>query len=183
MHAQSEHRRRRRPVAHLRALALFCCVVLVCILAGAEDRSPSTLRADRVLVVKSERKLILLNHGQIIKTFKVALGGDPHGAKTQQGDHRTPEGMYALDRRNEHSQFYRSIHISYPNARDRARARKLGVSPGGDVMLHGLPNGYGWIGAAHRERDWTDGCIAVTNQEMDDIWRTVPDGTPIEIRP
>jgi len=168
---------------HLGALALFCCVVLVCILAGAEDRSPSTLRADRVLVVKSERKLILLNHGQIIKTYKVALGGNPRGAKTQQGDHKTPEGVYVLDRRNEHSQFYRSIHISYPNTDDRARARKLGVSPGGDVMLHGLPNGYGWIGSGHRERDWTDGCIAVTNEEIDEIWRTVPDGTPIEIRP
>jgi len=133
--------------------------------------------------VKSERKLILLNHGQIIKTYKVALGGNPRGAKTQRGDHKTPEGAYVLDRRNEHSQFYRSIHISYPNAEDRARARKLGVSPGGDVMLHGLPNGYGWIGSGHRERDWTDGCIAVTNEEIDEIWRTVPDGTPIEIRP
>jgi murein L,D-transpeptidase YafK len=168
---------------HLGVLALFCCVVLVCILAGAEDRSPSTLRADRVLVVKSERKLILLNHGQIIKTYKVALGGNPRGAKTQQGDHKTPEGVYVLDRRNEHSQFYRSIHISYPNTDDRARARKLGVSPGGDVMLHGLPNGYGWIGSGHRERGWTDGCIAVTNEEIDEIWRDVPDGTPIEIRP
>ena len=141
------------------------------------------LTADRVLVVKSERKLILLNRGQVIKTYKIALGGNPRGPKTQQGDHKTPEGFYVLDRRNEHSQFYRSIHISYPNTKDRARASKLGVSPGGDVMLHGLPNGYGWIGAAHRERDWTDGCIAVTNQEMDEIWAAVPDGTPIEIRP
>ena len=162
---------------------MFCSVVLVCILAGAEDRRHSTLLADRVVVVKHERALTLLNHGQLIKTYKVALGGNPRGAKTQRGDHKTPEGVYVLDRRNEHSQFYRSIHISYPNTDDRARARKLGVSPAGDVMLHGLSNGYGWIGSGHRERDWTDGCIAVTNEEIDEIWRTVPDGTPIEIRP
>jgi murein L,D-transpeptidase YafK len=91
--------------------------------------------------------------------------------------------VYDLDRRNAHSQFYRSIHISYPNARDRARARKAGVAPGGDVMIHGLPKGYGWLGSGHRARDWTDGCIAVTNAEMDEIWKAVPDGTPIEIRP
>ena len=157
--------------------------LLLCVLAAALDRSPSTPRADRVLVVKSQRKLILLSRGQTIKTYKIALGGDPIGAKTRQGDHKTPEGLYILDHRNEHSQFYRSIHISYPNTEDRVRARKLGVSAGGDVMLHGLPNGYGWIGAAHRSHDWTDGCIAVTNDEMDEIWRTVPDGTPIEIRP
>ena len=166
-----------------RELALFFSVVLLSVLATADDHPPLTLRADRVLVVKSERKLILLSHGQVIKTYKVALGGNPRGAKTRQGDHKTPEGLYVLDRRNEHSQFYRSIHISYPNAEDRARAHNLGVSSGGDVMLHGLPNGYGWIGAAHRERDWTDGCIAVTNEEIDEIWRMVPDGTPIEIRP
>jgi murein L,D-transpeptidase YafK len=165
-------------------LWLFPVLVLfLCLFASAEDHSPSTLQADRVLVVKSRRTLALLNHGRIIKTYKVALGGNPHGAKTRQGDHKTPEGVYVLDRRNEHSQYYRSIHISYPNAEDRGRARKLGVTPGGDVMLHGLPNGYGWIGNGHRARDWTDGCIAVTNEEMDEIWRAVPDGTPIEIRP
>lgn len=167
----------------LLTVALFSSAFLLCAFAAVEDRSPSTPRVDGVLVLKSERKLVLLSHDQVIKTYKVALGGSPVGPKTRQGDHKTPEGLYVLDRRNEHSQFYRSIHISYPSTEDRARARKIGVSPGGDVMLHGLPNGYGWIGAAHRSRDWTDGCIAVTNDEMDEIWRTVPDGTPIEIRP
>ena len=119
----------------------------------------------------------------MIKTYKVALGGDPIGAKAQQGDHKTPEGIYVLDSRNPHSQFYKSIHISYPNASDRAAARQKGVSPGGDVFVHGLPNGYGWVGASHRLKDWTDGCVAVTNQEIDEIWRAVPGGTPIEIRP
>jgi murein L,D-transpeptidase YafK len=140
-------------------------------------------RSDRVLVLKKERVLQLLNHGKVMKTYKIALGGDPVGAKSQQGDHKTPEGLYVLDSRNAHSQFYKSIHITYPNTQDRARARKRGVSPGGDVFVHGLPNGYGFLGASHRLKDWTDGCIAVTDQEMDEIWNAVADGTPIEIRP
>jgi murein L,D-transpeptidase YafK len=141
------------------------------------------LHADRVIVFKKEHTLQLLNQGKVIKTYKVALGGAPDGPKTEQGDHKTPEGVYVLDSRNAHSHFYRSIHISYPNARDRAAARKRGVSPGGDVFVHGLPNGYGWVGAAHRAKDWTDGCIAVTDAEIDEIWSAVADGTPIEIRP
>ena len=119
----------------------------------------------------------------VLKTYKIALGTEPVGPKTQQGDHRTPEGSYILDFRNTHSQFYKSIHITYPNPADRAQARKRGVSPGGSIMIHGLPNGWGRIGKMHLQRDWTDGCIAVTNEEMDEIWRLVPDGTPIEIKP
>lgn len=141
------------------------------------------LRADRVVVLKKERTLQLFKQGKMIKTYNVALGGDPVGPKRRQGDHKTPEGNYVLDSRNPHSQFYKSIHISYPNAGDRAAARLKGVSPGGDVFVHGLPKGYGWVGASHRLKDWTDGCVAVTNQEIDEIWRSVPDGTPIEIRP
>ncbi len=157
-------------------------LILGCVTC-ADDRLSPNARVDRVLVIKHEHKLALLDHGKVLKEYKVALGGDPSGPKTRRGDHKTPEGEYTLDHRNAHSQFYHSIHISYPNARDRARARRLGVAPGGDVMLHGLPNGYGWIGSRHRARDWTDGCIAVTNQEMDQIWHAVPDGTAIEIRP
>src|SRR6478736_6016345 len=108
---------------------------------------------------------------------------EPIGPKTRQGDHRTPEGHYVIDRRNSRSQFHRSLHISYPNAADRDHARALGVSPGGDIFIHGLPNGYGFIGAAHRTRDWTDGCVAVTDQEIEEIWTLVNNGTPIEIRP
>jgi murein L,D-transpeptidase YafK len=145
--------------------------------------SAPALHADRVLVLKKDRTLQLLNHGKVLKTYKIALGGDPIGPKTRQGDHKTPEGIYVLDSRNAHSRFYKSIHISYPNAQDRAAAHTNGVLPGGDVFVHGLPNGYGAIGAAHRLHDWTDGCIAVTDAEMDEIWRAVPDGTPIEIRP
>ena len=149
----------------------------------ADDRRTLITRADRVIVLKTERKLILMHAGQQLKTYSIALGSEPVGPKTRLGDHRTPEGVYVLDRRNPKSSFYRAIHISYPDARDRARAQRLGVSPGGDIFLHGLPNRYGWIGKAHRAKDWTDGCIAVTNREMDEIWRLVPDGTPIEIKP
>ena len=140
-------------------------------------------KADRVIVTKSERTLTLLAQGKVLKTYKVALGGSPVGPKEQQGDHKTPEGLYVLDRRNPKSQFHRSIHVSYPSEQDKKRAAQRGVSPGGDIMVHGLPNGFGWLGATHRAKDWTDGCIAVTNAEMDEIWELVPDGTPIEIRP
>lgn len=157
--------------------------ILVSTLLPAKEDSAGSAQVDRVLVLKKARILRLLDRGRALKEYRVALGGEPIGPKTRQGDHKTPEGMYVLDRRNAHSKFYRSIHISYPNTADRARARRLGISAGGDIMIHGLPNGYGWIGKEHRSRDWTDGCIAVTNEEMDEIWKAVPDGTPIEIRP
>jgi murein L,D-transpeptidase YafK len=154
----------------------------LCALSTAQTAAKPPLHADRVIVLKKARTLQLLSQGKMVKTYKVALGGDPVGPKAKQGDHKTPEGIYVLDSRNAHSQFYKSIHISYPNLRDRAVARQKGVSPGGNVFIHGLPNGYGAIGAAHRLRDWTDGCIAVTDEEMDEIWSAVSDGTPIEIR-
>ena len=147
------------------------------------QNAPNALHADRVVVLKKERTLELLRAGKVIKSYKVALGGDPLGPKTRQGDHKTPEGVYVLDSRNAHSQFHKSIHISYPNTRDRAAAQAKGFSPGGDVFVHGLPNGYGWIGASHPAPDWTDGCIAVTNEEIEEIWNALPDGTEIEIRP
>lgn len=160
-------------------------VLTACMLCGvAMAQTPGrTLHADRVVVLKKERTLELLCRRKIIKSYRVALGSDPVGRKTQQGDHKTPEGVYVLDSRNVHSQFHKSIHISYPNARDRAAAQARGVSPGGDVFVHGLPNGYGWVGTSHRLKDWTDGCIAVTNEEIEEIWNAVADGTPIEIRP
>jgi murein L,D-transpeptidase YafK len=149
----------------------------------AQSVPKTVLRVDQVVVLKKERTLELLGQGKVIKTYNVALGGDPVGPKARQGDHKTPEGVYVLDFRNAHSQFYKSIHISYPSEHDRALARQKGVSPGGDIFVHGLPNGYGAIGAAHRLKDWTDGCIAVTDDEIDQIWKAVQDGTQIEIRP
>jgi murein L,D-transpeptidase YafK len=160
-------------------------VLLLIGMLGAEDHAQPAqpVKADQVVVVKSERTLTLLSRDKVIRTYKVALGGTAVGAKQQQGDHKTPEGHYVVHRRNSKSRFYKSIHISYPNEHDRQRAAKRGIAAGGDIMIHGLPNGFGWLGSAHRATDWTDGCIAVTNAEMDDIWELVPDGTPIEIRP
>lgn len=152
---------------------------IVLSLLAAEPR----VKADKVLVLKKDRELQLLRDGKVLKKYKVALGGSPEGPKQRQGDRKTPEGYYRIDFRNPNSQFHRSLHITYPSKADRERARKLGVRPGGDIFIHGLPNGQGWIGAAHRLHDWTDGCIAVTNEEIDEIWAMVDDGTPIEIRP
>jgi murein L,D-transpeptidase YafK len=159
------------------------CVGVCFLLPAQAARASAEPRADRIVVHKKERTMDLMRAGHVIKTYKIALGGQPIGPKTQQGDHRTPEGTYIIDRRNERSQFHRSLHISYPNAADRERARKLDVRPGGDIFIHGLPNGYGWVGSVHRAHDWTDGCIAVTNQEIEEIGRLVNNGTPVEIRP
>jgi murein L,D-transpeptidase YafK len=161
---------------------MLVMVLLGMVITSAAQTGRSEM-VDKVLVVKSERTLTLLSRGKVMRTYKVALGAVPLGAKQQQGDHKTPEGTYVLDRRNATSRFYKSIHISYPNAQERERATKQGVRPGGDVMVHGLPNGFGWVGGKHRLTDWTDGCIAVTDEEIDEIWKLVADGTPIEIRP
>ncbi len=146
-------------------------------------REPLKLTADRVLVEKSARRLTLLRDGRVLKTYAVALGSSPRGHKQQEGDGRTPEGVYQIDFHKPDSDFHLALHISYPNADDTGRAAARGVAPGGDIMIHGLRNGLGAIGAAHRLHDWTAGCIAVTNAEIEEIFRAVPDGTPIEIRP
>lgn len=143
----------------------------------------SVARADKVLVIKNKRLLLLLKDGEIFRTYKVALGKQPSGHKTMQGDRRTPEGKYVLDSRNPRSKYHLAIHISYPNASDLLSAHKRGVAPGGDIMIHGLPPGSSKVGELHSFLDWTDGCIAVTNTEMEEIWQLVADGTPIEIRP
>ena len=135
------------------------------------------------MLLKAERRLLLFCRELLLVSYDVALGAAPAGHKQRQGDGRTPEGRYTLDWRLAESAYHRSIHVSYPNAEDQARARAAGVTPGGGIMIHGLPNELGEIGAAHRAADWTDGCIAVTNEEIEQIWSLVPDGTPIEILP
>lgn len=135
------------------------------------------------MVLKSARTLTLFRDGKVLKVYRVALGTNPVGPKIRQGDGKTPEGLYTISGRNEHSQFHRSLRISYPSAADRERAKKLGVNPGGDIFIHGLPPQWAWVGAAHRQKDWTLGCIAVTNSEIDEIWASVPTGTPVEILP
>ncbi|HWY08339.1 MAG TPA: L,D-transpeptidase family protein [Candidatus Acidoferrales bacterium] len=140
-------------------------------------------KVDRIVIEKSKRTLTLTAGTKTLKTYKVALGGQPVGPKDRQGDHKTPEGVYSVDAKNPSSQFYKALHISYPNQADRTNARKLGVSPGGDVEIHGLGAKWGWIGAKHRLTDWTDGCIALTNEEIDEIYPLITVGTPVEIRP
>jgi murein L,D-transpeptidase YafK len=139
--------------------------------------------ADRIIIKKEKRTLTLYQQGQKIKTYKIALGSSPEGPKERQGDGKTPEGIYKIDSRKLNSQFHRSLRVSYPNESDRKRAKKLGVNPGGDIMIHGLPNGRGWVGAKHRLYDWTNGCIAVTDEEIEEVWKLVPIGTTVEIRP
>ena len=140
------------------------------------------LSVNLVLVEKSHHKMQLLDHGRLIKTYSVSLGPDL-GPKQKKGDGRTPEGRYVIDSRNPSSKFHRALHVSYPNAADRARARRMGVDPGGDIMIHGLPNGWGKLGKLHLARDWTQGCIAVTDEQIEEIWKLVPNGTVVEIRP
>jgi murein L,D-transpeptidase YafK len=135
------------------------------------------------VVIKSQRVMMLMRQGRLLKTYRVSLGRGGLEPKMREGDHRTPEGNYTLDYRNPQSRFHLALHVSYPNAVDIAKARRLGAAPGGNIMVHGIANGLGWIGRLHRLVDWTDGCIAVTNEEMDEIWLAVADGTPIELRP
>ncbi|HTR68495.1 MAG TPA: L,D-transpeptidase family protein [Terriglobales bacterium] len=167
----------------MRICFLISLMTLAAANVAAESALAAGVTADRIVVLKRNRTLTLMSQGKELKTYKISLGGDPVGPKVREGDHKTPEGVYLLDRRNPKSKFYRAIHISYPNEQDRENAKRLGVSPGGDVFVHGLPNGFGAVGRAHLLRDWTDGCIAVTDDEMDEIWHAVPDGTVIEIRP
>jgi murein L,D-transpeptidase YafK len=141
-------------------------------------------KADQIRVDKSERRLELLRNGKVIAVFPVALGRSPVGGKEKQGDMRTPEGRYTIDWRNPNSLYHLSLHISYPDKADRARAAKLGIDPGGDIMIHAQPNGYALPASLLLQMtDWTFGCIAVSNANMDAIWTAVPDGTPIEITP
>ena len=144
---------------------------------------PEPREADKVVVVKALRELRLLADGKVFRTYEVSLGREPKGDKLWEGDGRTPEGHYILDFKNENSAFYRSIRVSYPNAQDWREARALGVHPGSDIMIHGLKPEFADVGKGHLREDWTEGCIAVTNREMDEIWSLVPVGTPIEIRP
>lgn len=158
-------------VAAILAVFLFCGVAY------------SDQKADSVLVIKSESRLYLLHQGNELGSFGAAFGANPEGHKQQQGDERTPEGHYMLDYKNPNSKYYKSIHISYPNARDRENARKRGVDPGGDTMIHGQLNGYGGLSTFVQLFNWTDGCIALSDQDMDVVWEAVNPGTPIEIRP
>jgi len=174
----------RRGIALL--LATLTCALLVALAGGCASKpEPVVNKVDSVVVRKAKRQMDLLKSGAVYRSYRISLGDSPRGHKMREGDERTPEGDYVLDWRNPRSSFYKSIHVSYPNSRDRAFARAMGFQPGGMIMIHGRPN---WLTSAkvakeYDGRDWTNGCIAVTNPEMDEIWRLVKDGTPIRILP
>jgi murein L,D-transpeptidase YafK len=144
---------------------------------------PDDLRADSIVVEKSMHRMSLFKDKELLRTYRVAIGRGGPQPKSREGDARTPEGTYHIDNRNPHSIAHRALHISYRNATDTAAARARGFNAGSDIEVHGIRNGLGWVGRLHRLVDWTAGCIAVTNSEMDEIWRVVPDGTPIVIKP
>lgn len=163
-----------RPFALLLAAMLVACAPLEVALG------PNEPQVDFLLVDKSDRTLTLYRDGIEVKTYTgLQFGDTPIGHKQFEGDEKTPEGRYTIDTRNPQSSYYLSLRVSYPNAQDRAYAEARGLSPGGDIFLHGQPN---WLPAGRMVGDWTDGCIAFSNAEMDELWRLVPDGTPIEIR-
>ncbi|MBX6420680.1 MAG: L,D-transpeptidase family protein [Nevskia sp.] len=145
--------------------------------------SDGAVLADRVLVEKAQRRLILFHGNTVLKTYSIALGRHPVGPKRRKGDGRTPEGHYVVDGRNPDSRFHRSLHLSYPNAEDRAWAAAHGVDPGQDIAIHGVDDRWGWSGPSHWSVDWTQGCIAVSDPAIDEIWQLVPDGTPVDIVP
>ena len=177
-------RNRQRTLGQWIGVAVLAAALLLSVApARAQIPHGETVKADLVIVRKAARQLELRRAGRVIRTFRVALGWDPSGPKRQEGDGRTPEGVYTLDWRNASSSFYRSIHVSYPRAGDDLHAVRWGVSPGGLIMLHGLPNGLRAEEIGHPEVDWTNGCIALTNEEIDEIWARVEDGTTIIIYP
>src|SRR4029078_3853374 len=143
----------------------------------------SRLVADSIVVEKGRRTLTLFQAGFKVRTYKIALGKQPGGDKIQKGDGRTPEGVFRIDFKNPQSKYHMALHVSYPDATHLQRANQLGVSPGGDIMVHGLPPAYADYGASHSEFDWTEGCIAVTDNEIEEIWRAVPSGAAIQIKP
>jgi murein L,D-transpeptidase YafK len=138
---------------------------------------------DRILVEKSARKLSIFRGDKKLKSYRVAIGRNPVGPKEQEGDMKTPEGIYKIDSRNPQSDYHLALHVSYPSDEDNSRAAERGVNAGFDIMIHGIQNGLGWIGAFHRLHDWTAGCIALTDEEIEELWRITPDGTTVEIRP
>ncbi len=162
--------------------ALMVVTVLAAGFLHAETEEDS-LVVDKVIVLKSARKMQLLAANKVVRDYSIALGDNPKGHKQEEGDERTPEGLYTIDYRNPQSRYHLSLHINYPNAQDKQSAAERGVSPGGNIFIHGMPNHLGWLGALANNIDWTDGCIAVSNADIEEIWALVKNGTPIEIKP
>jgi len=160
-------------------LTLAAALGISAIFQGGSRRE----QVDRIVIEKSAHSMSLMSRGAVIKSYKVAISRQPIGPKEREGDHKTPEGVYEIDRKNPNSRFHLALHVSYPNASDRAQAQKLGVKPGGDIEIHGLESKFSWLAGLQRQVDLTDGCIAVTNAEIEEVYSLVPVGTPVEIRP
>ena len=166
-------------VKYLFATFMMLAAVNTCALAKQTD----SVKIDYVIVKKSANKLYLFSKGKVVKSYHVALSKEPEGPKVKQGDKRVPEGVYTLDFKKSDSDFYKAIHVSYPSKKDRLKAKKLGVNPGGSIMIHGQRNGSGWLGWLIQRFNWTVGCIALSNGDMDEVWNLVKVGTPIRIVP
>lgn len=165
------------------AISMLAAIMAVSMAAGPFASASDFPLADMVVVEKGKRKLHLVREGEFFRTFDIALGMFPIGDKSKEGDQKTPEGVYKLDMRNPDSDFFLSIHISYPDGVDRRVARAKGLDPGGQIMIHGQPNEPTYSEAYYAKEDWTNGCIAVSNSDMIDIWLMTPDVVQIEIRP
>ena len=162
-------------------IILVILVILVAWFFFSGKHLPPGTVIDKLIVYKSKRKMLAYANGELVKTYTIALGKNPTGHKQYEGDNRTPEGIYLINARNPNSSFYKNLGISYPNTRDIANATALGKPPGGDIKIHGLRNGRGYRGKFHRIKDWTAGCIAVTNTEIDELYKAVKEDAVIEI--
>ena len=167
----------------IRLLTAAGLLAIIILLAPSLIMAGEFPMADMVVIEKADRRLHLVKNGEIFRTFTIALGIRPVGDKMQEGDFKTPEGTYNLDIRNANSDFFLSIHVSYPSRLDRREANNLGVDPGGSIMIHGQPNKPIHSETYYRTQDWTNGCVAVSNSDMIDIWLMTGENTPIEIRP
>ena len=166
----------RRPRSNALFIAILC--------GGAiTSYAQTTVVADSIIVSKSAHTLSLMSGKTVLKRYHVAIGRGSVGAKEFAGDNRTPEGKFVIDGKKTDTKFHKALHISYPNPEDRARALKLGKSPGGDIEIHGVPASFAWLGTAQHALDWTAGCIALSNEEVDEVWKMVSVGTPVEINP
>jgi murein L,D-transpeptidase YafK len=168
-------------LVHRQMMRIILTAIFIQLASSAWGNAKLPL-AESVLIDKSQRKMWLIASGQRYREYSISLGDDPIGHKEQEGDEKTPEGNYSIDYRNPESSYHLSLHINYPKKEDEDNAKIKDLDPGGNIFIHGLPNGLELPHGEYKGRDWTDGCIAVDNRDIEEIWVLVKDGTPIEIR-
>jgi murein L,D-transpeptidase YafK len=164
-------------------LFFLSIITLIVYYIAPEKKLPAGATIDKIIVLKSKRELQAYQQGQLIKTYKISLAAQPFGKKEFEDDQKTPEGIYYIDGKNPNGDYYKNLGVSYPNEADKVRAKKLGKSAGKEIKIHGIKNNFEIAGKFHRWYDWTAGCIAVTNEEIDELYKAVKIGTPVEIRP